>query len=316
MPTGLLKPTGSTHNIELAEWSADNRHVLLKHSYDGGNEYFVLDIEVPALSVNVTNALNVTGVQITLRDKKYDQYYVYNPTDKSLKTADLKNSVAAVYLSDVLAFQPYGSDVMLFATATGANAGQVWLKAREGETVYNLRQVSVGSKYLLDVARYDNNWYFAAGSTQDQRVYIFKNPVSASKHDAKRLPVPVAVLRSAGQAEFLSFSANSRITAVQNGKEFSVYDAETDRQYRYESDLAVEAGNKALWMDGHRLSIVANKKVVVFDFDGTNKQELVEALDGASAYFSQDWQDLLVLAPSLSVPGRVAVSSTSLRATP
>lgn len=313
LPTGLIKNSGSNHNFELGEWATDNRHVLLKHIYDGGQEYVLVDTETPASSINVSNTLAVAGQAIALRDKKYDQYYIYNTTDKSLKTANLSNKTGVLYLSDVLAFKSHGSDVMAFVTAVGASEGKVWLKIREGDGVYSLRQVPTSDNYLVDIARYENSWYVAGGSTQDQRVYIFKNPVAASKRDNNRLPVPVAVLRSAGVPTFLSFSENTQFIALQNGKEFSVYDAETDRQYRYDSGLSVDPANKALWMDGHRLSLVAGQKVNVFDFDGTNKQELSPALENAQVYYDQNWQNMLTLAPSLSVSGRLAITRTSLR---
>lgn len=308
----LLTRTGPTHTLQVVEWSSDNKHVVLKHSFEGGQEFVVVNIESPGASVNLTQVIKAPFTTLALRDKKFDQYYLFNEPAKTLQTASINNPVPAAYLTDVLAFRPHGDDVMAYVTAAGASAGKVFIKAREGQDVYTIREVTAGSGYLLDVARFENNWYYAGGTIEDQRVYIFKNPVAAVKSEASRRPVPVAVLRTTSAPKFLSFSANARFIAVQATDEFSVYDAENDRQYRYDTELGLTADQKALWMDGHRLSVAAGDKSVIFDYDSTNKQTLTSAFNNYPIIFDRDYKAFYALAPSV-VPGRPAIVRTSLR---
>lgn len=313
LPAGIMETKAGNNTLSLVEWSTNNRHVLLKHSYDGGQEFVVVDIESPGASINVSRTIPGTFTDITLRDKKYDQYYLYNASTKQLHTANLANRTAIIYQTEVLSFRSHGNDVVIFITPAGATEGKVAVRVREGDQSYTIREISADSSYLVDVARFDNSWYYVVGATKEQRLYIFKNPVAAIKRNSAGRPIPVAVLRTANAPEFVSFSANARFIASQSGNELSVYDAETDRQHRYDIQLGLPAGQKLTWMDGHRLTAVTGDKTVVFDYDGTNKQTLNNAINGLQPMFDRDYEALFTLSPSVAVTGRPALTRTELR---
>jgi hypothetical protein len=68
---------------------------------------------------------------------------------------------------------------------------------------------------------------------------------------------------------------------VENGTQFALYDAETDRGYVYTLTVPMDAPQThATWMDGHRLMYVSNGKLVVFEFDDANR-EILSAADPA-----------------------------------
>ena len=68
-----------------------------------------------------------------------------------------------------------------------------------------------------------------------------------------------------------------------------MYDAEQIRVFRYSSSLNIQPDQQAKWMDGHRLSVVADSKVHVFEFDGTNTQTLISSRPEFEAYFDRDY---------------------------
>lgn len=313
LPEDLLETRGTVHTLTALEWADSDQHLLVRHNFEGGQEFVLIDVESPGASVNLSQALNGAFTDIALRDKKFDRYYVFNDPNKSLYTAELRNPTPLLYQANVLAFKPHGNDVMVLVSNANAPEGKVLLQVREGSETYTIRELSANSAYLLDVARYSNDWYYVAGAVNEQKAYVFKNPVAAAKRQTERLPVPVAVLRTATAPEFISFSVNARFITSQSGNEFAVYDAETDRQYRYDIDLGLPGGLKATWMDGHRLSVVANDKTTVFDFDGLNKQSLAAAVAAAPIFFDDDYEALYVMAPSTVVQGRPVLTRIELR---
>jgi hypothetical protein len=68
------------------------------------------------------------------------------------------------------------------------------------------------------------------------------------------------------------------------------------RAYRYDTELDFKPGQKAVWMDGHRLTGVIGDDVVVFDFDGINKQVLTSSVPGLLPYFSANYENLYTIA--------------------
>jgi N-methylhydantoinase B/oxoprolinase/acetone carboxylase alpha subunit len=87
----------------------------------------------------------------------------------------------------------------------------------------------------------------------------------------------------------VSFSANTRNLAVQSGATFAVYDAETDTQFKYKIDGKMDTKRQAKWMDGHRIVTSVDSKAYVFDFDGTNQNQLQSINPALGTLFDRDY---------------------------
>lgn len=313
LPANLLNPAPGNHSLELAEWSTDNRHVLLKHLFPGGMEYIVFDREAPEQSFNVNQKFpGIAFSEVALRDKKSDQLYLYDGTTATLRQANVGTSQASVILERVLAFKPHGESEILYITDDQAPASKVYLRLQQNADTYSIRDLPKSKLYLLDIARFDGSWMIAAGTAEEGRVYVYKDPQGFLKRTQNRVPTPVYVLKTPNP-RYLSFSANTRFIALQDGSEFSVYDVENDKGFRYNTNLAIPADKKATWMDGHRLMTISEDKVRVFDFDGTNQQTLVAAYGTFTPFFDRDYNNLYTISPSATVSGKPALLGTQIR---
>lgn len=311
LPESLFTLTDGTHQWQLVEWSNDNRHVLLQHRVekDGkqSSEYILADREKPEASVNLTKALGSTPVKLLLRDKKYDQYFVYDQNG-TLSTASLEKPQPVTLVEKVLDFKTHGSNVILYATT--ASEDKVAVKLLEGDRSYTIRQVAKSDHYSLDLARYEDAWYIVAGASSENRTYVYKNP-AGTLHEAPDAPlVPVHVLK-APNATYVAFSDNTRFIMTQGGQQFAVYDAENDKGYAYTMQAPVDAPQKhAEWMDGHRLMYVSEGKTVVFDFDNANREVLSGADANFSPLFDRDFRNLFTVTSQVT---KAADSTESLQ---
>ncbi|HEY5805953.1 MAG TPA: hypothetical protein VIS56_01030, partial [Candidatus Saccharimonadales bacterium] len=291
-------------------WAKDNRHLLLRRSYDKagqpGSEYILFDREQPQLSQNLSVAFGFNPTVVELRGLAHDQYYLYDQASGQLFTASLKQPTPQPYLSGVLAFASE-KDTVVYATAQDAEAGTVLIRAKaKDDAPVTIRQVPAGTNYLLDMAVYEDGLYLAAGAASENRVFLFKDPIGSLKDRPKEALVPVQILKVEAP-NFVSFSKNQRFVIAENSDKFSVYDAETDRGYVYQSKAPLDAPQThATWMDGFRLSYVSGGKVVVFDFDGTNLQSLSAASPNYAPVFDRDYRFLYTL------DGQNALTSTAL----
>lgn len=301
--------THTNQTLTAVEWSTDNRHVLLKNTYDGGSDFIMFDREDPAASVNIDDAMGHSFAQIALRDKKYDQLYVYD--NGLLETLDIKNKALNIVAQHVASFWPYGSNMVVFATTEGAQAGKALIKIHQDDKSYTLRTVAASDVYMLNVAEFSSHLYVVAGSADEGRAYVYEDPVDFLKQGTPTVPAVKALLKTPG-ATFATFSANARFIAVQGGSTFAVYDAEANRQYRYDTGLALASGQKAVWMDGHRMNLLSNNKSYVFDFDGANKQELNTVVAGNIALFDQGYTAMYSLSPAVSAAGKTAIVRVGL----
>ena len=310
LPAGLVS-TGTISSWMLAEWSDDNQHVLLIHTFDGKTEYVLVDRADATKSVNLNQILNTTPTKLTLLDKKYDQYYVYDAQTQALQTARLNTPTLQPFLSNVLSYQSYGSNIMLYASSKTASDGKVAIDLLQGGKTYLMREVAASSTYLLNLTQYDGDWYVAAGASSESKVYIYKNPLDQLNSTRATL-VPIAILKTPNP-NYLTFSSNAQYIMDENGSQFSVYDILYDKNYRFDTKLALDAPQAhANWMDAARLDYVTAGKLVVFDFDNANRQTLIAADPHATPFFSPDYKFVDVLTPQAKTPG-LSLTTTSLR---
>jgi hypothetical protein len=311
VPATILVPRPGTQTLEMVEWSTDNRHVLIKHSYTGGSDFIMLDRENPASSVNINNMLGHSFAQIALKDKRHDQVYGYD-ANGLLQSVDLKTGTLNPVSAHVDAFFPYGSNTLLYVTKQGAPADKVLVKIQQGESTYTLRTLPVSPLYLLNMAEFDRKLYAAVGTSAESRLYVYQDPIGLLRKGSFITPPIKALLKVDSGAEYVSFSANARFVAVQGGSKFAVYDAENNRQFRYDTGLQLAEHTKATWMDGHRLNLTSQNKLHVFDFDGTNRQELNAVHAGTKPMFDRDYTALFTLSPSVNTPSKSGIVRTEL----
>jgi len=294
LPRALL--SGETREFKLVEWSNDNRHVLLEHLYGNKREFILVDREAPEESINITRLTKGTFNAMSLRDKKFDQWYLHNTDEQNLFTASKAAPTPKLLIENVAAYKSHDTDIVLYVATDKAPKGKARVMIWDENRADELRQIAVSKRYLLDVARFDNQWYFAAASAADGKIYVYREPFAAIRAVPAKTLAPATIMRLPG-AEFMSFSQNTRFITVQAGSKFALYDAEMKRTHVYDTKLPFKSGQKAVWMDGHRLSTVINGRTVVFDYDGINQQTLLPSLAHTLPFFSDDYEQLFTLAP-------------------
>jgi hypothetical protein len=311
IPQAVLGTHSGTQRMEAVEWSTDNRHLLVKYSFDGGNDYIVLDRQTPAESYSVSQTFGKTFSSVTFHDKKFDQLYVHDVATGQLQLATTKDKLLSPVVTDVLAFWPYKDSTIMYTTNLGAADGKSLLKVKDGQAAYTIREVTRGAKYLLNMAEFDGDTYIIGGSAADGKVYVYKNPLAVLKKQSGSLPLPVALLK-VDNPEYATFSANTRFISVQGGSRFALYDFETKLQYKYDTQLPLTTGQKAIWMDGHRLMVVSQGKMVVFDYDNLNRQTLVATADSYVPLFDRDYNQLFTVGPTAADASKTGLIRTDL----
>ncbi len=312
LPANLLSKATTGEDWQLDSWADDNQHVLLTHQYDGKNEFVLVDRANPSQSVNLNNALGTNPTELTLDNKKYDQYYLYNNTpDGALETATLETGTTLTpYLQDVLAYQSYGNNTMLYVTSDGAPSGKVLLKLQSGNQTITIRSLPVSPTYLVNLTEYSGVLYVAAGATSDSQVYIYQDPLGQFTNQQGTI-VPSQVL-TVSQPNYLSFSNSAQFIVDENGSSFGVYDIQNQKAYSYTAPLALDSPQlHASWMDGDRLVYASDGKLIVFDYDGKNQQTLMNVSASYLPAFSANYNYVFSMGPNPTA-GKLNLDRTPL----
>jgi hypothetical protein len=220
---------------------------------------------------------------------------LYDQNARHLLTATLKKSTPQSLLTDVEAYATTG-DLLLYATPDGAPSGKVQVKLREGDKTYNIRQLTVNTPYLLELASYGSVWYAAVGAQNENKVYVYKDPVAQLQKD-KQVLVPAHILK-VDKPTYVSFAKGGRFAMIQNATRVAVYDEETDKGYAWSFKLPVDAPQTHVeWMDGYRMTYVSGGKAAIMDFDGINAHILSAANAAYVPFFNPNYNYLYTLSP-------------------
>ncbi|HET9174274.1 MAG TPA: PEGA domain-containing protein [Candidatus Saccharimonadales bacterium] len=315
LPATTYTKASGTESWQVVAWADDNQHVLIKHTVDSKVEFIELDRADVTQSVNLNSVLAVNAVDISFKNQKFDQFFLYNATDHTVQTDSLTTPTAAPYLTHVLAFQPYGGDTALYVTDADVPTGHVEITMQVGATTYPLRSVLSSSTYLLQAASYNGPLYVVVGSSAENKVYIYKDPVGQINAHPDHAALAMRAMKIAAPS-YLAFSATAQFVLTENSASVVIYDLENSRSYTYTLHTPLDVPQTHVtWMDGDRLVYVSGGTLQVVDYDNSNAQGLMKSLPSYQPFFAPDFQHVYVLAPGTTAPA-VDLTTTSLIAQP
>ncbi len=298
------------HKLKLVEWSTDNRHLLIRHSFDDKFEYIVIDRAKPEESINVNKTLKVDPTLVTLRDKKFDKLYLYDEKTKLLQTADTKSKKITDIIKSVSEYKSYQDDTVIYTVNDPKSPETTQVRVWKDNKNYLLRTIK-SSPVLIDMAKFDTATYIAIAPVKENRMLIFKDPIGKLGKSSEEL-APLTLMKI-NKPEKISFSNNTRFLAAESGTTFAVYDFEDSRRFNFEVPGKIdESGQLATWMDGHRLLLNQDSKILVFEFDGANYRDLGSVVSGTIPAFDRDYERLFSFAPIKDSKG-VYLVRTSLK---
>lgn len=312
LPPNLLSLSGASagHRWQLEEWADDNKHVLLRHSSGNKSEYILVDRGAADRSINLTARLALKNQQLSLINRKYDRYYLYDDAAHLLSSADLTQTAPKVVLQQVLAFKDYGPTTLLYVTDAQSPKGKVAVRLTDGRSNRGIRSLPVANSYLVDLTKYSRTLYVVAGSSRDNRLYIYQDPVGQIKQSGVAAPIQTLRVKNVNK---LSFSSNAQFIAAEGGRSFGVYDILNKTVHNYITPSRLDTPQSyASWMDSNRLLYVSRDKLEVFDYDNLNRQVLVTADSSYLPAFDPDYNWLYVVAPGAD--GKYKLTQTSLLA--
>lgn len=311
LPAGVLNIGPGTNNLQAVEWSTDNKHLLLKHTWNGGFEYIMLDINNPLNSFNV-NAIfpNVSFDNVTLFNKTYNSVYLFDSSTGTISLGDEVTKTVTPVLSDVLQYDPYKSSEILYVSKDLTNANQVDVKLYNNGQSYLIRTLPISTTYILNMASYNSTDYVIVGCSSLHDVYVYQDPLSEISGTQNQLPVPYTLLITNGYPQSATFSNTAQFIAAQSGSEFAVYDFSEQTHYRFNTGLPLSPNELANWMDGDRLTLVSNSILTIFDFDGTNTVRLTGAVVNFKPAFNSAYDAVYTVSQNSS--GQYEILRTSL----
>lgn len=272
----LTKKGDNMGEFSFGEWSLDSKQFLLKHVVAGTVEYLRVDRTKPQDAVNISQKF-----QLAVDDAHFsgnDNNIVYARTGDILRRFDIAgNATTGALMSGVKDFEIYGSDSIIFDRVTKAQSSdtpnnvtqEVGMKVKDKE--YIMQSLPASDDVTAVYNEYDHHSYFAVANRTDKEATIYQDPTTRS---TSRL-VPFAQVSDIAPT-FVRFNGDGRFLTFQQGNHFGVYDFYENQKFDY-AIPGLDLSGPAKWLDNYHMDGIVGGKLVMWDFDGTNTQDLVKA---------------------------------------
>lgn len=275
--------------FSFVDWASDSRHVLVGYTQGEITQYLWLDVETPALSLN----LNVL-FDLPLSEPKFidgDANRLYALVNNDLRRLDLGNRTISAPLAR--AVSAYEATRDRYVVYLASEQGVTQLGLLDGGVTRLIKPDLAGdaSRYDFDTTEFDRSFYVALLDSVGAQVSILTDPHSPNQGS------PDINLSAAG-ARYVSFSLNGQFMVVQGGGNYTSYDLDRGRTYGFSTPFAQPIEDEMLWMDGYRLlGYDQNGQLFVFEFDGANPEQLLAANPAFNPFFTSDLNAMYSISP-------------------
>ena len=283
-------PEGQLSRFTIAEWTGDEKHLLLQHTYGSENavEWVLLDLERPEESVNINQALGISGGISKLVFTSGNGREIYALIDGSVRVLDLDNQTQSRPLvEDVVDFSLYGDKFVLFTKAPVDNKQQV------GYVKEDYKQPRIVKTVAHDgsgTARFDVGKYY------EKYFFLISNGAEASLSSSSNLPNDSTSALTLKHVQTLSLTQpiidanitdNGQFATVQDGVGFATFNLEIMKQTTTKLTYGSAAvPQKLKYLDGYMLWGANDDKLRTYEFDGENQHDIMPIIPALGATLS------------------------------
>ena len=289
---------GKNQRFNLADFSRDDKHIVVSHTYDNKKEWLYVDMENPEKTINLTTLFGITPTKILFDNRSNDGMYVLTD-DGDVRFINLSNKT----MSSILI--PNAADISLQGTRA------LWYTTKPQKGAASVGYLTLGSSQPRSVTTYQTKLpvfvnagdYF--GDTYLSTVVGTKLtidrvdhfPASGSQSTFSTTRYADVALDSV--ATRLTIYAGGRFIAVEHAKSQDVYDVELKNLASIPL-VGVKSTKTTppLWIDGYYFTDDAGGALRLYEYDGSNQHVIASVVPGFQALLSSDGKYLYSVSKS------------------
>lgn len=262
-------------------WSAGGDTILTAIDYQDRREWLLINLKDPTTSLNLTRTFGFDFDQIELINGTTNQLFVLE--NHQLRRIDVASrQISGVLLNQIDTFSSQGSNLLYLTTpsTTDDQTARTIGAYRDGEpNGTTLTTITNDANVFIALSRYYDNDYLAY-IVDDQLTVYYGSLPSYSEQSSDPFANLEPLLESAQLTEtpttFL-VSPGGEYLVAQRDQAITVVDLYMGDLYAYDLPEANLA-----WLDSSLLYSIHNGEFNVWDFDGTNRRQLVTNHDAES----------------------------------
>lgn len=263
--------------IEKLSWSKNSDYLLTKVSYEGKVEWILLNLKDVKRSLNLTQTFGLEFAQVEMIDSSANRLFVLeNHHVRRVNTTD--GTISQVLLSDIESFASEGSNLIYVQKVTKDEKTTKTVGTyRDGEKGgVTVAEVEPEASVKVALAKYYDEDYLAYFVDDKLTVYYGAVP---NYHENEKADdnVELANLKVLLLDESFAVVPGSFATSPEgdyllatSDKHYMVVNLDAGDIFEYDVETT-----KVQWLDASMMATVVDGTLKVWDYDFTNRRELV-----------------------------------------
>ena len=291
---------GEKHGYALVEWDSGSRYVLIEHKYDDDTEY----LEYDSRDGDIRNLTRDFGMDVSSPHfSGTNGNVIFVLTGSDLRKIDYdSNTISAPLANNVQSYVLYGNSRIAFVSRIDNNEStKQFVSIYDDGSVEQIKEYDGDETIRVDFSRVNDMDYLVVA--RGETIAIYPDPLQNISSNPDSASTETAYLSSPGGIDWLDMSGNGRIVMAGLGNKIVSYDIETAENYSFE----LKRSGKSAWLDDYHLLDIENGSIVMVEFDGQNRENIVSG--DLPAFLSNDGRYLFSLD---SISGGVVLQRSSM----
>ena len=278
----------NTHTFSLEKMSGNNKRLLVKHIYETGTQWIVMDIDDVTKSYAIASDEKnpITNVQF---DPSSDNtaYLLFN--DGSVRKISLDSAEQSeILVRDVADFTLTSSGSLFYTSRPVEDVVRTGFLTKNKTESRTIDTFKTNEAVHIAAGKYFSTFYIATSVGAKTTIKSYEtfpesdSDVSFSAKSKKEITSPSPVT-------LLGFKADARLVAIQQARSLTMYDVDLSRQ----SNIALEGITQDItkpieWLNAFHFWSDATGSARQYEFDGGNQEDITQVAPGFSAAYSQN----------------------------
>lgn len=267
--------------FKIMSWNKEASKILLSWTHpvvdENGNQgdsitnLYLVDLKTPDNTVNLTKNFNLNFSRALFANDSGSKLWVLE--SGNLRSIDLSNLTISGLIASHVEILTNNKDVVAFVNTddAGERAIRIYVDGENGASVVKeLTDDHADAKISLATGTYwSDNWI---AYTVDNEFRVLSGNYPSYDKPSSNSMKELAKQEIAFIPTLISVNENQSLIMLASGRQVYTFDIETTDHFTYESDTELTSIN---WLDEYITWQYVEDKIVVRDFDGYNRREIL-----------------------------------------
>lgn len=253
--------------IKEMSWDKAGEKVLVEVEVNGARQWILVNLRDAAASLNLTKEFGMDFSTVVMAEGNADRLWVLEK--QNLREVNVgERRISRVLIEGVESFDDNGADLIYVTRQDVQGRRSIGMYQAGRREVVTIKQVEDGLSARAVLCDYYGDKYLVM--IIGGRLYVYKGDYPAAQRGLEAMELLIESDTDVVPEGAVEVNQTQQVMVAHQGDKFVAVDLEMGGFWNYTAE-----NQKIEWLDDYILYGVKDGKLLIWDFDGTNRRELV-----------------------------------------